>query len=116
MYYISCLLLYLDDEYLEKNIPPEAEELSFEVSYSEMVTETPDRNKWKKSDIKKEAYVLTKFIVQKTRFGLTETGDLSAEDMKKIRHLSLIELTAFFDAFGIQLKRNKTERVRGRGN
>ncbi|XP_021499155.1 rho GTPase-activating protein 28 isoform X1 [Meriones unguiculatus] len=103
-----------DDDYLEKNIPPEGEELSFEVSYSEVVTETPDRNKWKKSDIKKEDYALTKFIVQKTRFGLTETGDLSAEDMKKIRHLSLIELTAFFDAFGIQLKRNKTERVKGR--
>ncbi|KAI2586081.1 Rho GTPase activating protein 28, partial [Homo sapiens] len=38
------------------------------------------------------------------------------EDMKKIRHLSLIELTAFFDAFGIQLKRNKTEKVKGRDN
>ena len=35
--------------------------------------------------------------------------------MKKIRHLSLIELTAFFDAFRIQLKRNKTEKVKGRG-
>ncbi|XP_057614536.1 rho GTPase-activating protein 28 [Chionomys nivalis] len=103
-----------DDDYLEKNIPPEAEELSFEVSYSEMVTEAPNRNKWKKSDIKKEDYALTKFIIQKTRFGLTETGDLSAEDMKKIRHLSLIELTAFFDAFGIPLKRNKTERGKGR--
>lgn len=34
--------------------------------------------------------------------------------MKKIRHLSLIELTAFFDAFRIQLKRNKTEKVKGR--
>nr|XP_028694047.1 rho GTPase-activating protein 28 isoform X3 [Macaca mulatta] len=105
-----------DDDYLEKNIPPEAEELSFEVSYSEMVTEALKRNKLKKSDIKKEDYVLTKFIVQKTRFGLTEAGDLSAEDMKKIRHLSLIELTAFFDAFGIQLKRNKTEKVKGRDN
>ncbi|EDL38339.1 Rho GTPase activating protein 28, partial [Mus musculus] len=105
-----------DDDYHGKNVPAEAEELSFEVSYSEMVTEMPDRNKWKKSDIKKEDYVLTKFIIQKTRFGLTETGDLSVEDMKKIRHLSLIELTAFFDAFGIQLKRNKTERVRGRDN
>ncbi|XP_031224508.1 rho GTPase-activating protein 28 isoform X2 [Mastomys coucha] len=103
-----------DDDYLEKNIPPEAEELSFEVSYSEMVTETSHRSKWKKSDIKKDDCVLPKFIVQKTRFGLTETGDLSAEDVKKIRHLSLIELTAFFDAFGIQLKRNKTEKVRGR--
>uniref|UniRef100_A0A2K5KRX1 Rho GTPase activating protein 28 n=1 Tax=Cercocebus atys TaxID=9531 RepID=A0A2K5KRX1_CERAT len=105
-----------DDDYLEKSIPPEAEELSFEVSYSEMVTEALKRKKLKKSDIKKEDHVLTKFIVQKTRFGLTEAGDLSAEDMKKIRHLSLIELTAFFDAFGIQLKRNKTEKVKGRDN
>nr|XP_055180160.1 rho GTPase-activating protein 28 isoform X6 [Nyctereutes procyonoides] len=105
-----------DDNYLEKNIVPETEELSFEVSYSEMVTEIPKRNKFKKSDFKKEDYALTKFIVQKTRFGLTEAGDLSAEDMKKIRHLSLIELTAFFDAFGIQLKRNKTEKVKGRDN
>ncbi|XP_019611355.2 rho GTPase-activating protein 28 isoform X5 [Rhinolophus sinicus] len=105
-----------DDDYLEKNIPPDAEELSFEVSYSEMVTVAPKRNKFKKSDFKKEDYVLTKFIVQKTRFGLTEAGDLSAEDMKKIRHLSLIELTAFFDAFGIPLKRNKTEKVKGRDN
>ncbi|XP_035865187.1 rho GTPase-activating protein 28 isoform X1 [Phyllostomus discolor] len=105
-----------DDDYLEKNIPSKAEELSFEVSYSEMVTEAPKRNKFKKSDFKKEDYILTKFIVQKTRFGLTEAGDLSAEDMKKIRHLSLIELTAFFDAFGIPLKRNKTEKVKGRDN
>ncbi|XP_007196245.2 rho GTPase-activating protein 28 isoform X6 [Balaenoptera acutorostrata] len=103
-----------DDEYLEKDIPLQAEELSFEVSYSEMVTEAPKRNKFKKSDFKKEDYVLPKFIVQKTRLGLTEAGDLSAEDMKKIRHLSLIELTAFFDAFRIQLKRNKTEKVKGR--
>ncbi|XP_059976896.1 rho GTPase-activating protein 28 isoform X1 [Lagenorhynchus albirostris] len=103
-----------DDEYLEKDIPLQAEELSFEESYSEMVTEAPKRNKLKKSDFKKEDYVLPKFIVQKTRFGLTEAGDLSADDMKKIRHLSLIELTAFFDAFRIQLKRNKTEKVKGR--
>ncbi|KAM8780875.1 rho GTPase-activating protein 28 isoform 5-T5 [Rhynchonycteris naso] len=105
-----------DDDYLEKHIPPGAEELSFEVSYSEMVTDSPKRNKFKKSDFKKEDYVLTKFIVRKSRFGLTEAGDLSAEDMKKIRRLSLIELTAFFDAFGIPLKRNKTEKVKGRDN
>uniref|UniRef100_G3U5J7 Rho GTPase activating protein 28 n=1 Tax=Loxodonta africana TaxID=9785 RepID=G3U5J7_LOXAF len=105
-----------DDHYLEKNIPPEAEELSFEISYSEMITEAPKRNKLQKSVIKKEDYALTKFIVKKTRFGLTEAGDLSVEDMKKIRRLSLIELTAFFDAFGIPLKRNKTEKVKGRDN
>uniref|UniRef100_A0A4W2DUM4 Rho GTPase activating protein 28 n=1 Tax=Bos indicus x Bos taurus TaxID=30522 RepID=A0A4W2DUM4_BOBOX len=103
-----------DDEYLEKNIPVEAEELSFEVSYSEKLTQAPKRNRFKKLDFKKEDYVLPKFVVQKTRFGLTKAEDLSAEDMKKIRHLSLIELTAFFDAFRIQLKRNKTEKVKGR--
>lgn len=63
LYYISCFLFlsffFLDDDYLKKNIPPEAEELSFEVSYSEMVTEAPNRNKWKKSDIKKEDCALT---------------------------------------------------------
>ncbi|VTJ78005.1 Hypothetical predicted protein [Marmota monax] len=106
----------LSDDYLEKDIPAETEEVSFEVSYSEMVTEAPKRNRSKKSEIKNEDYALTKLTVQKTRLGLTEAGDLSAEDMKKIRHLSLIELTAFFDAFGIQLKRNKTEKVKGRDN
>nr|XP_040131029.1 rho GTPase-activating protein 28 isoform X3 [Ictidomys tridecemlineatus] len=106
----------LSDDYLEKDIPAETEEVSFEVSYSEMITEAPKRNRSKKSEIKKEDYALTKLTVQKTRLGLTEAGDLSAEDMKKIRHLSLIELTAFFDAFGIQLKRNKTEKVKGRDN
>ncbi|KAK1337591.1 hypothetical protein QTO34_002224 [Cnephaeus nilssonii] len=48
-----------DDDYRVKNIPPEAEELSFEVSYSEMVTEAPKRSKFKKSDFKKEDYVFT---------------------------------------------------------
>ncbi|KAM9164064.1 rho GTPase-activating protein 28 isoform 3-T3 [Pangshura tecta] len=58
----------------------------------------------------------SKFIVRKSQFGLTEVGDLSLEDMKKIRNLSLIELTAFYDALGIELKRNRTERIKGREN
>lgn len=59
---------------------------------------------------------MPKFIVRKSRFGLTEVGDLSPEDMKKIRYLSLIELTAFYDALGVELKRNRAERVRRREN
>lgn len=57
-YKILCIF-FLDDVYLEKNIPPETEELSFEVSYSEMVTEIPKRNKFKKSEFKKEDFTLT---------------------------------------------------------
>uniref|UniRef100_H9GFT8 Rho GTPase activating protein 28 n=3 Tax=Anolis carolinensis TaxID=28377 RepID=H9GFT8_ANOCA len=36
--------------------------------------------------------------------------------MKKICYFSLIELTAFYDALGIELKRNRTERIKGREN
>uniref|UniRef100_A0A8B9FTL8 Rho GTPase activating protein 28 n=1 Tax=Amazona collaria TaxID=241587 RepID=A0A8B9FTL8_9PSIT len=62
--------------------------------------------------LSKEKYHFLSFF----RFGLTEVGDLSPEDMKKIRYLSLIELTAFYDALGVELKRNRAERVRGREN
>uniref|UniRef100_A0A7M4FXM6 Rho GTPase activating protein 28 n=1 Tax=Crocodylus porosus TaxID=8502 RepID=A0A7M4FXM6_CROPO len=93
------------------------EELFYEVSFSESITVLPKRREWPNNQrFKKEDSALPKFIVRKSRFGLTETGDLSLEDMKKIRYLSLIELTAFYDALGIELKRNRTDRVKGREN
>uniref|UniRef100_H0ZI68 Rho GTPase activating protein 28 n=2 Tax=Taeniopygia guttata TaxID=59729 RepID=H0ZI68_TAEGU len=81
------------------------------------ITVLPKTQEWPKNQrFKKEDSALPKFIVRKSRFGLTEVGDLSPEDMKKIRYLSLIELTAFYDALGVELKRNRLERVRGREN
>ncbi|XP_066480413.1 rho GTPase-activating protein 28 isoform X2 [Tiliqua scincoides] len=91
------------------------EELSFEVSFSESITVIPKHREWRKNQrLKKDESTLPNFTVRKSRFGLTEVGDLSLDDMKKIRYLSLIELTAFYDALGIELKRNRTERVKGR--
>lgn len=55
----NIMCCFLDDDYLEKNIPTEAEELSFEISYSEMVTEAPKTNNLKKLELKKEDCVLT---------------------------------------------------------
>ncbi|XP_074131412.1 rho GTPase-activating protein 28 isoform X2 [Sminthopsis crassicaudata] len=107
----SCL-----DCGLDKDTPSVAEELSFEVSFSESITEIPKEKGLKSQRFKKEDSSLTKFIVRKSRFGLTEVGDLSVEDMKKIRYLSLIELTAFYDALGIDLKRDRTDKVKGREN
>ncbi|XP_069476794.1 rho GTPase-activating protein 28 isoform X2 [Ambystoma mexicanum] len=102
---------------LEKASPSVAEELSFEVSFSEaIVVDHKIRECPKTQRIKKDDSALPKFIVWKSRFGLAEVGDLSLEDMKKIRYLSLIELTAFYDALGIELKRNRTARVKGREN
>ncbi|XP_073535164.1 rho GTPase-activating protein 28 isoform X2 [Phyllobates terribilis] len=100
---------------LEKINPAVAEELSFEVSFSEAIV-TDDKEKQLNQRIKKDDCILPKFIVWKSRFGLTEVEDLSLEDMKKIRYLSLIELTAFYDALGIELKRNRVLRVKGREN
>ncbi|KAM7122969.1 rho GTPase-activating protein 28 isoform 5-T8 [Ciconia maguari] len=108
----SCL-----DCGLDKGSPSITEELSYEVSFSESVMVLPKTQEWPKNQrFKKEDSALPKFIVRKSRFGLTEVGDLSPEDMKKIRYLSLIELTAFYDALGVELKRNRAERVRGREN
>ncbi|NXU04519.1 RHG28 protein, partial [Buphagus erythrorhynchus] len=108
----SCL-----DCGIDKGSPSIIEELSYDVSFSESVTVLPKTQEWPKNQrFKKEDSALPKFIVRKSRFGLTEAGDLSPEDMKKIRYLSLIELTAFYDALGVELKRNRVERVRGREN
>ncbi|CAH2284848.1 rho GTPase-activating 28 [Pelobates cultripes] len=102
---------------LEKSSPSVAEELSFEASFSEtIVLDDKEKEMQKNQRIKKEDCILPKFIVWKSRFGLTEVGDLSLEDMKKIRYLSLIELTAFYDALGIELKRNRTVRFKGKEN
>ncbi|MEE6464423.1 hypothetical protein FKM82_006255 [Ascaphus truei] len=102
---------------LEKASPSLAEELSFEASFSEAIVVDHEEKESKKNPrIKKDDSALPKFIVWKSRFGLTEVGDLSLEDMKKIRYLSLIELTAFYDALGIELKRNRTVRIKGREN
>ncbi|KAM9307640.1 rho GTPase-activating protein 28 [Gastrophryne carolinensis] len=100
---------------LEKVSPSVAEELSFEVSFSESIT-IDKEEKQRNHRIKKEDCVLPKFIVWKSRFGLSQVEDLSVEDMKKVRSLSLIELTAFFDALRIELKRNRVIRVKGREN
>uniref|UniRef100_G1NAV6 Rho-GAP domain-containing protein n=1 Tax=Meleagris gallopavo TaxID=9103 RepID=G1NAV6_MELGA len=108
----SCL-----DCGLDKGSSSITEELSYEVSFSESITVLPKTREWTKSQrFRKEDSALPKFIVRKSRFGLTEVGDLSPEDMKKIRYLSLIELTAFYDALGVELKRNRAERVRRREN
>ncbi|XP_060099958.1 rho GTPase-activating protein 28 isoform X3 [Heteronotia binoei] len=101
----------------EKDNQSVTEELSFEVSFSESITVIPKHREWHSNQsFKKEESVLPNFMIRKSRFGLTEVGDLSLDDMKKIRYLSLIELTAFYDALGIELKRNRTERVKGREN
>ncbi|MGH0165287.1 UNVERIFIED_CONTAM: hypothetical protein FKN15_051061 [Acipenser sinensis] len=90
---------------LSKDSPSLLEELNFEVPYSECALRKDCRSIQR---IKKDDATLPKFLIRKAKLGLTIVGDLSKEDMKKIGYISLIELTAYFDALGIELKRNRT--------
>ncbi|KAG9347796.1 hypothetical protein JZ751_003811 [Albula glossodonta] len=83
------------------------ETLSFDVPYSEGVTthrkgrDCHDCQRIRRDDLP-------------PKLGLTRVRDLSSEDMKKISYFSLIELTTFYDSLGIDLKRNRTVRNKGR--
>uniref|UniRef100_A0AAR2J2L7 Rho-GAP domain-containing protein n=1 Tax=Pygocentrus nattereri TaxID=42514 RepID=A0AAR2J2L7_PYGNA len=55
-----------------------------------------------------------KFQIVTPKQGLTRVHDLSSEDIKKIACISLIELTTFYDALGIELKRNRMVRSKVR--
>ncbi|XP_067241060.1 rho GTPase-activating protein 18 isoform X5 [Chanodichthys erythropterus] len=57
---------------------------------------------------------LPDFRVSQDKTGQTKVGDLSAEDMKKVRRLVLIEMSALFDTCGIEVKAHKALRVKVR--
>uniref|UniRef100_A0A8C2J023 Rho-GAP domain-containing protein n=1 Tax=Cyprinus carpio TaxID=7962 RepID=A0A8C2J023_CYPCA len=57
---------------------------------------------------------LPDFRVSQDKTGQTRVGDLSAEDMKKVRRLVLIEMSALFDTCGIEVKAHKALKVRVR--
>ncbi|XP_026050788.1 rho GTPase-activating protein 18-like isoform X1 [Carassius auratus] len=57
---------------------------------------------------------LPDFRVSQDKTGQTRVGDLSSEDMKKVRRLVLIEMSALFDTCGIEVKAHKALKVKVR--
>ncbi|KAM9798975.1 rho GTPase-activating protein 40 isoform X3 [Syngnathus typhle] len=57
---------------------------------------------------RKEDATLPRLICCKCRLGVTRIQDLSHADMKKVRQLALIDMTALCDLFGLEVKRHKT--------
>lgn len=47
-------------------------------------------------------------ICPKCRLGVTRIPDLSVADMKKVRQLALIDMTALSDLLELEVKRHKT--------
>ncbi|XP_008941768.1 PREDICTED: rho GTPase-activating protein 40 [Merops nubicus] len=89
--------------------PGKEEVFNMDIAYSEqaaVLTLLPEPRRLK------DGNALTKFKILKGRLGVTRIGDLSAQDMKKIPTLALIELTALCDILGFELKRNKTAKLK----
>lgn len=53
-------------------------------------------------------FYLQRIICSKSRLGVTRIQDLSHTDMKKVRQLALIDMTALCDLIGLEVKRHKT--------
>ncbi|KAM9409122.1 rho GTPase-activating protein 40 [Pholidichthys leucotaenia] len=57
---------------------------------------------------RKEDGTLPRVICLKCRLGVTRIQDLSHTDMKKVRQLALIDMTALCDILGLEVKRHKS--------
>ncbi|XP_057679468.1 rho GTPase-activating protein 18 isoform X2 [Corythoichthys intestinalis] len=55
---------------------------------------------------------LPNFRLLKDKTGQTRVGHLSPPDMKKVRRLALVEMTALFDTAGIDLKQQKAVKLK----
>ncbi|KAG7282094.1 hypothetical protein CRUP_023610 [Coryphaenoides rupestris] len=76
-------------------------------------TRLPD---WRRKKVKTERrmWLLMNFRLLRDKTGQTRIGDLSSLDMKKVRRLVLVEMTALFDTCGIDLKAHKAVKVKAK--
>ncbi|KAM4587534.1 rho GTPase-activating protein 40 isoform 3-T3 [Odontesthes bonariensis] len=93
---------------------PKEEFLITDVAYCEQAViflkqaKLPQNN----SQRRKEDGTLPRVICPKCRLGVTRIQDLSHTDMKKVRQLALIDMTALCDLLELEVKRQKTGKRR----
>ncbi|KAL6485507.1 hypothetical protein MHYP_G00048990, partial [Metynnis hypsauchen] len=86
-------------------------DINLEVSFSEQALSYRDGSKVTQP-VNEADDKLPDFKVVRDKTGMTKVGDLSAADMKKVRRLVLIEMTALFDTAGLDLKTHKPLKIR----
>ncbi|KFO97922.1 Rho GTPase-activating protein 40, partial [Calypte anna] len=109
---IFCPVAETQDYSCQVRNPGKEELFNMDVAYSEQAAVLLKGSFLSESRRLKDGNTLTKFKIPKGRLGVTRIGDLSAQDMKKIPTLALIELTALCDVLGFELKRNKTVKLK----
>ncbi|XP_018772736.1 rho GTPase-activating protein 40 isoform X1 [Serinus canaria] len=92
--------------------PGKEEVFNMDVAYSEQAAVLLKGSFLSEPRKLKDGNALTRFKIPKGRLGVTRIGDLSAQDMKKVPTLALIELTALCDILGFELKRNKAAKLK----
>ncbi|XP_072533270.1 rho GTPase-activating protein 18 [Salminus brasiliensis] len=86
-------------------------DINLEVSFSEQALSYKEGSKVTQP-VNEADDKLPDFKVVRDKTGMTKVGDLSAADMKKVRRLVLIEMTALFDTTGIDLKTHKPLKIK----
>ncbi|XP_067337679.1 rho GTPase-activating protein 18 isoform X2 [Channa argus] len=93
--------------------PAETEtELNVEVAFSEQALTYKDNHQKFMTSHNSPDDKLPNFKLLRDKTGQTRIGDLSPLDMKKVRRLVLVEMTALFDTAGIDLKAHKAVKVK----
>ncbi|KAJ8385911.1 hypothetical protein AAFF_G00178730 [Aldrovandia affinis] len=81
-------------------------DINLEVSFSEQALSYKEGSKGSEAQSDTDDK-LPDFKVSRDKTGRTKVGDLAPQDMKKVRRLVLIEMSALFDTAGIDLKTHK---------
>lgn len=91
-------------------------ELNVEVAFSEQALSYRDNHQRLKLNTGpcSPDDKLPNFKLLRDKTGQTRIGDLSPLDMKKVRRLVLVEMTALFDAAGIDVKAHKAVKIKAK--
>ncbi|XP_066467292.1 rho GTPase-activating protein 18 [Tiliqua scincoides] len=103
---------HIGDSSLRHAVPASDSDINVEISFSEQAATLSDNPAGKVARDKDDDTLTPDFRLPKNKTGTTKIGDLAPQDMKKVRSLALIELTAIFDIFGAEVKPQKTIKIK----
>uniref|UniRef100_A0ABI7X072 Rho GTPase activating protein 18 n=1 Tax=Felis catus TaxID=9685 RepID=A0ABI7X072_FELCA len=92
--------------------PASETDINLEVSFAEQAVNQKESSKEKPQKSRGDDAPLLNFRLPKDKTGTTKIGDLAPQDMKKVCHLALIELTALYDVLGVELKQQKAVKIK----
>ncbi|XP_012516247.1 PREDICTED: rho GTPase-activating protein 18 [Propithecus coquereli] len=97
---------------LPEDAPASETDINLEVSFAEQAVSQKENSKEKTQKSTDNDALSPNFRLPKDKTGTTRIGDLAPQDMKKVCHLALIELTALYDVLGVELKQQKAVKIK----